>query len=154
MPNGLILWSAAALVPAVLAASPLALRSLSAGPVSRATRTPRGVVGRVLRDIEAHGGVIEVDGEVWLATAEGGPIAAGEWVRTVGHEGTTIHVAPLVALPDVPPPDLLSSRGRGQRLASRPAGWGNDPAAPGRGPRRACPSPSGETGGEDHGRLV
>lgn len=58
------------------------------------TKVPVGTAG-VARTMVAQSGVVNAAGEDWTARSVGDlPIAAGERVRVVGHDGLTLMVEP------------------------------------------------------------
>lgn len=50
-----------------------------------------GMHGEVRQALEPNGMVL-VDGELWRADVQDGPVPAGEQVTVIGHEGFTLHV--------------------------------------------------------------
>ena len=85
-----IIPTVGAMAGLVIAAVSMGLRALYR-PASTGAAGMMGQVGVVKRALDPEGQVL-IDGELWQAVAEDGPVAAGEMVRVAGMDGLTLTV--------------------------------------------------------------
>ncbi len=85
-----IIPTVGAMAGLVIAAVSLGLRALYR-PASTGAAGMMGQVGVVKRALDPEGQVL-IDGELWQAVAEDGPVAAGEMVRVARMDGLTLTV--------------------------------------------------------------
>jgi membrane-bound serine protease (ClpP class) len=92
------LWAIAAVTLTMAAVFGLVARLVANGQRRKVTTGREGLVGLVgrARTALAPDGMVFVDGALWEARAEPGPIAAGERVEVVAVEGLLLRVRPAV----------------------------------------------------------